>query len=42
MNFDTDRFTNPVRIAFSRIQALVDAHRMAFLITDMTTLSFGV
>src|SRR5688500_5725623 len=35
MNFETDRRTKPVRIAFSRIQAFVEAHRRAFLITDM-------
>src|SRR5688572_32634353 len=35
MNFATDRRTKPVRIAFSRIQALVEAQRRAFRITDM-------
>src|SRR6187402_1150173 len=35
MNFETERRTNPVRIAFSRIQAFVEAHKRAFRITDM-------
>jgi hypothetical protein len=35
MNFETERRTNPVRIAFSRIQAFVEAHKMAFLINDI-------
>jgi hypothetical protein len=35
MNFLTERRTNAVRTAFSRIQVFVDAHNKAFRIKDM-------